>query len=451
MKQKKRKKKVIGIIAIVVVVMAAVVVIRAIAGASGEAGNAGIPVQRYEKQDLSQKINVTGVVESQKVLAVSTDLTCKVSQLNVSLGDYVNEGDVLCVFDDTQIREKIGELEAQASEAEKLAAKQNEIAKRALTQAQDSRTSQVNSAQDGVNKLQNDYNDAVNQYNALKDNGSEEEAAAYTAMKNLESALSEAKNNLDMVKRTADEAVLSAQDTLDINAIAENNNNDVTKALSELYRQLDEVNVKAGQSGIITMLNISEGSIANGILMQIEDNKNLKIKVNIKEKDILKLSKGMKVTITSDALKDKEYAGEIIRVINFSASGNSELGLNAGSTGGYSADISVSDDSELLLGMSAKVSIVTNENGEELSVAYDSIVEDETEAYVYKAVLKEGNKYTVEKVVVTVGKQNDYYTQVTSDRLKEGDLIISYPEMVSDGEEVVILEKQQRNDTVTRK
>ena len=286
MKQKKRKKKVIGIIAIVVVVMAAVVVIRAIAGASGEAGNAGIPVQRYEKQDLSQKINVTGVVESQKVLAVSTDLTCKVSQLNVSLGDYVNEGDVLCVFDDTQIREKIGELEAQASEAEKLAAKQNEIAKRALTQAQDSRTSQVNSAQDGVNKLQNDYNDAVNQYNALKDNGSEEEAAAYTAMKNLESALSEAKNNLDMVKRTADEAVLSAQDTLDINAIAENNNNDVTKALSELYRQLDEVNVKAGQSGIITMLNISEGSIANGILMQIEDNKNLKIKVNIKEKDI---------------------------------------------------------------------------------------------------------------------------------------------------------------------
>ena len=138
-------------------------------------------------------------------------------------------------------------------------------------------------------------------------------------------------------------------------------------------------------------------------------------------------------------------------MINFSASGNSELGLNAGSTGGYSADISVSDDSELLLGMSAKVSIVTNENGEELSVAYDSIVEDETEAYVYKAVLKEGNKYTVEKVVVTVGKQNDYYTQVTSDRLKEGDLIISYPEMVSDGEEVVILEKQQRNDTVTRK
>lgn len=439
--KKGKKKKIIGIIVAVVVVLLVVILINTLGSVAVKVAEPLVQVQAYEKHDLSDKVNVTGTVESSKVFVVSTDLTCKVKELKVSLGDYVQEGDVLCVLDDTQIRERIGELEAQASESEKLAAKQKEINGRTLTQAQESRTREVNHAQDVVNQLQSEYDTAVNQYNAVKGTGGEVEEQAYTAMKTLENSLSEAKNNLETVKRTADDAVQAAQDTMEISAISENGSSEVAKSLSELYRQLEEMNVTAGQSGIITMLNISEGSIANGILMQIEDNTNLKIKVNIKERDILKLKEGLKATITSDALRDKTYEGEVIRVINFSASKSGDALPNMMEQGGYSADISIKGDSDLLLGMSARVSIIIQETGEALSVAYDSIVKEDEGAWLYKAVAAEDGKYTVQKVMVTLGNENDYYTEVTSDQLTEGDLIVSYPDMVSEGDKINILQR----------
>ena len=441
MQQKKgRKKKWLIIAAVFVLIVAGI--IKYLAGISPKIDGPFVRVHKYEKQDLSEKINVTGTVESRKVMAVSTDLTCKVKELKVSLGDHVNEGDVVCVFDDTQLREQIAELEAQASEKEKLEAKQSEIAKRALTQAQDSRTREVNRAESAVNQLQNDYNTAVNIYHAWENSGTEQEAEAYKEMKALENSLAEAKNQLEAVKRSSDEAVQAAQDNLDIGAISDGGSSELTKSLSDLYRQLEEVNVKAGQSGIITRLNIAEGSIASGILMQIEDNTNLQLKVSIKEKDILKLKEGMQAAITADALKEQEYKGEVIRVINFAASGDHAMEISGTGMGGYSADIAVNGESQLLLGMSAKASIMISDNGEALSVAYDSIVtegENGGQSYVYKAVPKEGKKCIVEKVPVTVGKNNDYYTQVTSERLTEGDMIVSYPEMVKEGDEIEIM------------
>lgn len=60
--------------------------------------------------------------------------------------------------------------------------------------------------------------------------------------------------------------------------------------------------------------------------MRIEDDGNLKVTVNIREQDILKISEGMNARITCDAVgSDQVFSGQVIRVINFaSASGGSD-------------------------------------------------------------------------------------------------------------------------------
>ena len=262
--------------------------------------------------------------------------------------------------------------------------------------------------------------------------------SAYAEQQSAKSALETAKRTKTSVEESTAAAVQSAQDSVDTDAISGSSNSDVTKQLSELYRQLDDMKVVAEQSGIITSLNVSQGSLANGTLMKIEDSKNLKVTVSIKEKDILKLKEGMKATVKADVIKDQEYQGTVSRVINF-ASGSDDSAMSGGSAGGYSAEITIDGDSELLLGMTAKVNITVNEAGESLAVAYDSVVTDENgSSYVYRAIEQDSGMYLVERVNVTKGAESDYYTEIISDALSEGDLIISVPEEVEEGEEVTV-------------
>lgn len=430
MKKKNSKKKLIVISSIVLVLVIIVVVLNRAgkAASNSSEGYKGIQVQKYDKHDLSTTINVSGKVESQNVLDVTTELSCKVKELKVSLGDYVEKDSVLLVFDDTEIREQINELESQISESDKLAAKELEIANRELQSANDEGIRLVKNATDAVSKAQTEYNNAVDAYNKLSDDVEKE--IAYQEMKQAESSLNEANINLENVKISTQQAIQNAQDAVDLKSVSGTRNSEVTKQLSKLYRQLDGVTVTAGQSGIITALNVSQGSIPNGVLMKIEDNNNLKIKVTINEKDITKLNEGMEAVIKSDALPDESYTGKVNRVINFASAIEGSSMFQETETG-YGAEVLVENGSKFLLGMSAKVEIKANDIGEKLSVPYDSVVEEDN-PYVYKAE-KNGDKYKVVKVNVTVGEKNDYYTEITSPELKEGDLIISYPDMVDEG------------------
>ena len=96
----------------------------------------------------------------------------------------------------------------------------------------------------------------------------------------------------------------------------------------------------------------------------------------------------------------------------------------AGTTSGnvtYKVVIAVDTKNEALrLDMTAKLSIVLSETDNTLTVPYDSLIyDDDNNPYVEK-VLEDG---TVENVYVTVGVTNDYYAEVSSENLKEGDTV----------------------------
>lgn len=435
----KKKKIIIGVVAAVLIVVVIVVIkMSSSGGGTDVATETGTQVEPLAKHDMSASINATGTVESQNVVSVTTDLTSKCTQLNVALGDYVEAGEVLCVFDDTDIKSQISDLEAQASSAEKLAAKNTEIANRGVSDAKADQQTKLAAAQTAINNATDTYNSVLNIYNSMAD-GEEKNAYYSETVVAAKTAVDSANSDYATVVSSTNSAIQSAQDTADTTALSSTTDSTTTKSLSDLYRQLNEVTVTAEQSGIVTSLSIAQGGIAtNGAIMEIQDNSNLKVKVSIKEKDILKVQEGMNANITADAVEDETATGSVSKVIDFATAGTTASdGTTSG--GGYFAEITLDPGSQLLLGMTAKVEIMLKAAQSELSVAYDSIMTDEDgTTYVYKAEDQGDGTYMVVREDVTVGDESDYYTAITSDDLKLGDLIISYPETVTEGDIITV-------------
>ena len=53
------------------------------------------------------------------MVEITTEMTGQITELPVSLGDHVQQGDVLCVFDGQEIRQQIADLENQDAQARK--------------------------------------------------------------------------------------------------------------------------------------------------------------------------------------------------------------------------------------------------------------------------------------------------------------------------------------------
>lgn len=376
---------------------------------SGE--EVGVELHTLRQEDLSTSIQTTGRVESQKVIEVSSECTGKISKLYVSLGDRVEQGQVLCEFDGSEIEEQINQLrqEENAQKAEIENAKQ--AANRQLEQA----NREYALAQEYTRNAEVMYQNAQ-----LQQLGAEE---AYRDF--LDAKASE---------NSALQSVEQAQDAIAAANQASGNGN--AKQIEALNKQLSQRKVVAEQSGIITELNISQGSVPTGTLMKIEDDQNLKVKVSIKEKDIKNISVGMGAEITAEACKDAVYTGSVTKVINFASATSNSYEGSSDSSSGYGAEITVNPNTELLLGMTVKVKIQMSEEQTKLAVPYDAIGENaDGSFYVMKAIEQENGKYKAKSVIVEKGAENEYFTEVISKELKELDSIVLYPYSVMEEEE----------------
>jgi multidrug efflux pump subunit AcrA (membrane-fusion protein) len=139
----------------------------------------------------------------------------------------------------------------------------------------------------------------------------------------------------------------------------------------------------------------------------------------------------MKAVITTDATGEKEISGTVTRVVRVK---NQSL-TDSTTTGNYSAEITISDNS-LLIGMTAKATIILAEKADVLAVPYDLIRYDESgNAYILTAEGNGDGTATAVRKNITLGEEVDYYTEVTGGDLKEGDMLIyDYDGTVSEGD-----------------
>ncbi len=150
--------------------------------AGGGAAPSFIRTTTLQKTSLENSISATGTVGSAEVSNVTTQLKYTVKEVNVQVGDTVQEGDVICTLDPSEIEKQI------------------QKAKEALTE--------------NTEKAQASYDRALNSYNSAYDKASAAETTynnAAAAYNSASSAFENAKAAVAALQSAYDAAAASAQ------------------------------------------------------------------------------------------------------------------------------------------------------------------------------------------------------------------------------------------------
>jgi RND family efflux transporter MFP subunit len=246
-----------------------------------------------------------------------------------------------------------------------------------------------------------------------------------TAKRNYELAVQDAENQLATLKAAAEKSrLLSGNDPQLI-------------ALESLKKTLDDCTIKAPIDGTVTAVYAVEGNSGAGLLFVIEDTDNLKIVSSVKEYDISFIDEGQSVIIKSDSIDKKtEYNGLIAKVAPTTDKGADG---NDAKTGSFKVDVAVSSpDTDLLIGMTTKLTVITAEKENAFAVKYEAVVTKDDGTTVIYAAEKSGNGYIAKEIPVQTGIESNFEIEIISDQLKEGMIILTNTDSLYDGAPVSI-------------
>ena len=260
-----------------------------------------------------------------------------------------------------------------------------------------------------------------------------------TILNQRNNEVTSAESALEMAKTTLE----SAQDSYDSEAngttvtTAWQNVEDATTRLEQAKRTpsnletlrdtLSDCTLTATMSGTITALNATVGSVCADTVATIQNTEGLMVEITLSADDVTTVKTGMDCTIASDATGDEVIEGTLVQVDPV-----------ANSQGTFGAKVEVDGtNSGLLIGIQAQVSIILENTDNVFVVPLDAVGENsDGSQYVYRQTGGEGVNMTFEQVEVTTGASNDYYTEISGDDLKEGDVIRSSSDL-SEGIESV--------------
>ena len=309
---------------------------------------------------------------SASVVSPSVDGT--VEQINVQAGQSVNEGDVLMTI-------KNDELDRNVAEAQRaVAAAQEDLAnaQKAAAAAQAAPTTDT-------------------------------DGASATA--------------------TAGAASITSTDTSAVSA--------AQRSLASAQANLDQANAKAAgrtvtapSSGSIVELNAKVGATVTGGMimgesdtsggkqcMQIADLSKMKVTVQVGEKDIAKIAVGQSANVTYPAFPDIVSQGTVTAIASVA---NSDSNYGGGSVT-FNVDILIeAPDSRLKPGMTAEVSVVTEQLDDVVMVPTMALMTEDGEHY-YVNVATDGEGKETRRVKVTVVTQNDNEAVVGKTQVKSDD------------------------------
>ncbi|MDO5558189.1 MAG: efflux RND transporter periplasmic adaptor subunit [Oscillospiraceae bacterium] len=395
----------------------------------------------FEKRDLNTFINASGTVEMNNTTIVTSDVIQKLKTVNCRVGDVVKQGDILCEFESGDLDSQIQKLQKLIDDSNAIRTLNQSNTDSGLDYAKHTQELLLEKAQIALDNANSEYNIAAQKYNdyyQLYYNCSDNDLSAqyYEIYRKYEDSLEELSNNIDQcqttldnVKFSSDLSVQSAESQKRYMELEQSGIDEYSKQLDKLISQKNNLVVKAATDGIISESYAFEGSYTiNGNLFRIGKLDDYKLDALIFSKDILKVESGMNVVFTTKLTGSQEIKGVITSV------------TDVYDTRGYSAQIEIQDDEMMKLlkpDINANIKIFTSQTGVVPAVAYDSIFTDDSgKKFVYVAEKNSKGEYTAHAKEVETGAETDYYVEITSGELADGDLIVGDAENHSEGDKI---------------
>lgn len=366
----RRRKKLIrrGIAAGVVGAIALIAIVATLVINAQPQGASGPVTDMVTEGTFTTTVEAKGQLKPISASVVSPSVDGTVEKINVQAGQSVNEGDVL------------------------------------MTIKNDALDSAVSEAQRAVAAAQEDLNNAKVALAAAQ--------AAPTTDSDGSTGPSDANANANAVS-TAQRNLASAQ-----------------AALEQATAKAAERTVKAPSSGSIVELNAKVGATVTGGMimgesdtsggkqcMQIADLSKMKVTVQVGEKDIAKIAVGQSANVTYPAFPDIVSQGTVTAIASVA---NSDA-ANGGGSVTFNVDILIeAPDARLKPGMTAEVSVVTEQLDDVVMVPTMALMTEDGEHYYVNVATDDEGKQT-RRVKVTVVTQNDNETVVGKTQVKRDD------------------------------
>lgn len=223
MAKMKKGTKIFLILAVVIVVIAAALIglVRAGQSALEAMTTSAASYTALERMDLTNTLSVSGNIQSADVKKVYQEANGagKALQVNVEVGDTVAEGDVLCVFDSTDLEKDYEKSRLQAEQSEKSAqisldSAQNSYNTGVIAQEQAVRAAKQNleAMQDALTTAEEQYNDALEDYNSGKLELTLQVDAEYTQAQYAYTSAKKVSNDLYLAMREKEHAAENEPD-----------------------------------------------------------------------------------------------------------------------------------------------------------------------------------------------------------------------------------------------
>lgn len=359
------KKYIIGLVVILIIIVPFVLNKK-----NGKAQYLSEPIQ---KRTITQIVEATGTIEPINTVSIGSQVSGRIDEIFVDYNSHVEKGQLLAQIDTSLFKAQLQQAEANINNA------------RATLQK---------------NKALLDY-----------------DTKTYHRYKNLYERNLVSKNDLDEAESAykSDLAQVSAARAsimqAEANYATASANMGYTKIVSPVKGIVISKEVEVGQTVAASFQTPTLFTVA-------EDLTKMQIETSVSEADIGKITVGQDVNYTLDGYPDLVFTGKVSQV-RLSPTTESNVVT-------YTVIIEVeNNEGKLLPGMTANVSIITGKKEDILTVpnvALKFTVAGNTQKYDQKGIWIDKKGKPV-RVNIETGVSDDNYTEIISDKIKEGDLV----------------------------
>lgn len=370
----RRRKKLIrrGIAAGIVGVIALIAIVATLVINAQPQGASGPVTDMVTEGTFTTTVEAKGQLKPISSSVVSPSVDGTVDSINVQAGQSVNEGDVLMTIKNDELDRNVAEAQrAVASAQEDLA-----NAQKAAAAAQATPTTDVDgaSAAAGISAASADTN----------------------TVSAAQRSLASAQANLDQANAKAAGRTVTAPSS----------------------GSIVELNAKVGATVTGGMIMGESDTSGGKQCMQIADLSKMKVTVQVGEKDIAKIAVGQSANVTYPAFPDIVSQGTVTAIASVA---NSDTANGSGGSATFNVDILIeAPDARLKPGMTAEVSVVTEQLDDVVMVPTMALMTEDGEHYYVNVATDDEGKQT-RRVKVTVVTQNDDEAVVGKTQVKHDD------------------------------
>ena len=371
----RRRKKLIrrGIAAGVVAAIVLIAVVATLVINAQPQGTSGPVTDMVTEGTFTTTVEAKGQLKPISSSVVSPSVDGTVDSINVQAGQSVNEGDVLMTI-------KNDELDRNVAEAQRaVAAAQEDLAnaQKAAAAAQATPTTDVDGASAAAA-------------------GAPAASGDTNAVSAAQRSLASAQANLDQANAKAASRTVTAPNS----------------------GSIVELNAKVGATVTGGMIMGESDTSGGKQCMQIADLSKMKVTVQVGEKDIAKIAVGQSANVTYPAFPDIVSQGTVTAIASVA---NSDAANGGGGSVTFNVDILIeAPDARLKPGMTAEVSVVTEQLDDVVMVPTMALMTEDGEHYYVNLATDDESKDT-RRVKVTVVTQNDNEAVVGKTQVKRDD------------------------------